>query len=243
VVSDDIDKIRWIGDWSILLAGAVTRADELVGEFYREFESAQGTHEKLYDFRERVKLPVHRQERKIIEEYVQLSLGISYDQFLAGGKDWFPESVYFETYNGIRQLTLDAEVILARCMDDTTTLIRVDRLGTVHWESNFAVIGSGATIASGALCQREYDPNMDLMECLYRVYEAKRLGQASPGVGETTKIEILTPGKRQYISTRGYNYLEKKFEDLGPSPKIPKIRFSERYVEPAETFDNVSGPI
>jgi hypothetical protein len=114
VVTIEIDKIRWIGDWSVLLAGDVTRADELVGEYEREFATSPFVG-PVYDLIERFKKPAQRQKRKLIEEHVALSLGISYGDFLNYGKQWFTDTIYYETYNEIRRLSLDADLILCSC--------------------------------------------------------------------------------------------------------------------------------
>lgn len=63
MVTVEIDKIRWLGDWSVLIAGSVTRADELVGEYEREFSGAPFTG-PVYDLIERAKKPAQRQKKK-----------------------------------------------------------------------------------------------------------------------------------------------------------------------------------
>lgn len=52
------------------------------------------------------------------------------------------------------------------------------------------------------LCQREWEDEkedvVDLHDCLYRMYEAKRSAQKNRHVGELTAFEVLTPGGKRF---------------------------------------------
>lgn len=109
----------------------------------------------------------------------------------------------------------------------------MDGYGNVHWDDDFSLIGSGSVIAKGAMCQRDYDNTMPLMECLYRIYEAKRLAEIDPHVGQPSKFEIMLPTGRFDISDECFKYLNDKFRTFGPKPKIRDLEYKQEFLEPA----------
>jgi hypothetical protein len=52
---------------------------------------------------------------------------------------------------------------------------------------------------------------------LYSVYEAKKFAEGAPTVGKTTSLSVLhKDGRHEILSGAGREYLNQKFEELGP---------------------------
>ncbi len=93
------------------------------------------------------------------------------------------------------------------------------------WECDgFAAIGSGETIAEAALFQRGIVETLPLPHVAYAVYEAKRLGEITPGVGISTSMTVvdLTEDEQEHLRWRhvgreGLEFLESQLrERFGP---------------------------
>jgi 20S proteasome alpha/beta subunit len=155
-----------------------------------------------------------------------------------------------EVYDAIRNLNLQADVIIA-VFSDESVILRLDRFGSVHWESNYSVIGEGADIALAFLCQQPWDlggssnpptsgPStaMTLMQCLYRVYEAKKAAEKNRSVGEATAFSVLIRGKGRFeISTTCRDKLYNAFKRKN---RVPKLKFDASFLEPEKDADKSS---
>lgn len=144
-----------------------------------------------------------------------------------------------DIWNQINNIDLDADVIICGISNDEPVIIRLDRFGKTHWETNYSVIGTGADIALSFLCQREWSGDdelignnpggLQLMECLYRLYEAKRAAQANRHVGMSTAFQILLEnGKRLDITKSTFERFKEIYEQRLALPKFP---FSSDMVE------------
>jgi hypothetical protein len=80
---------------------------------------------------------------------------------------------------------------------------------------SFAVIGSGANIATVILNCRDYHSLESFEHALYLVYEAKRLSEKADGVGPGTVLMWMGQGHIGAVSDAGLQYLEDLFEHTG----------------------------
>jgi len=128
-------------------------------------------------------------------------------------------------------------LIIAGCVpgddgDPLTEIFRTDAWGNFYREENFSAIGSGAHVASAALFQREHDSSVKLMNALYNVFEAKRLGEISPGVGVSTTIDVmLSDGSVRAISDECFDTLEKFFRRYGPKQISKDFEFRAEFLD------------
>jgi hypothetical protein len=158
-----------------------------------------------------------------------MKLGISYEDFLKTAKRRFSEAQCVDELENIRQLGLGAEVIICGFHGDEPLTVKLDADGELHWETNYSVIGDGADIALAFLAQREYDTEMPLMECLLRVYEAKRAAEVNRHVGKLTTFEVLVQGRKRFdISDTCFKLLKRTVEKRHA---LPKLGFKGKYLE------------
>jgi hypothetical protein len=93
--------------------------------------------------------------------------------------------------------------------------------------------------------QRDHDSEKPLLETIYTVYEAKRLSEIVPGVGEATSIEVMEPSGKIWTWT---DALEEQcgdlFQKIGPKLKLTMKKSSELFEfrdEFLEPFDDDEG--
>jgi hypothetical protein len=111
-----------------------------------------------------------------------------------------------------------------------------------RFEANFAAIGSGAPAALISLYRREHTAtDVPLMKAVYNVFEAKLVGEVSPGVGDATSITVLFPdGQCWDLSAAGHKYVGERYDYFGPmrfTRKRPKLKapffeYRNEYFEP-----------
>ena len=79
------------------------------------------------------------------------------------------------------------------------------------------------------LCQNPYDEEMPLMECLARVYLAKRAAEKDPYVSEATSLQVLVRGAPSYdLSKECLDYLREKV----PPISVPVgLEFSASFLQ------------
>jgi hypothetical protein len=233
--AETTDKFRWVKDgWPSLIAGNVSKADELVESYERHLEKKNLTRLNVI---QELKTPLHQRKAELADEYVQRLLGISYREFLQNGKDQLPSEFFQQTLSAITGLGLECELIIAGCVQDDdddplTEIFRTDAWGNISREQNFSAIGSGAHVASAALFQREHDSSVKLMNALYNVFEAKRLGEISPGVGLSTTIDVLlSDGTVRAISDECFDALDKLFRRYGPRRISKDFEFQSEFLD------------
>lgn len=91
----------------------------------------------------------------------------------------------------IEGIGLEASMIIALFVEGFPFLFTVDPDGRVSDLGHFTAIGTGATIAYPALCQRQYNRTYTLDQAVYAVFEAKRLSEVEPSVGPDTHMFVM----------------------------------------------------
>jgi len=259
--SETSNKMRDLPNgWVALMAGTMSRAEELVAEYETHFRSMKQVADDSALFSE-MKTPARKQKEKLITEYIWQTMGVSYSDLVSPCKK-FPESIVEQRLNEVAQLKLGATIILAgfSATDQGEELRkRMPYLFVVDGESspedvvrveeNFTAIGTGSYVAIPAMHQREHDEERSLMETIYAVDEAKRLSQVVPGVGETTSITVMYPdGTLKKWSNALFHRLDSLYERLGPTLDIKKkdakefFEFKDEYLIPIDAEEEEEKP-
>lgn len=224
-------KFEWVkSKWPVLYAGDLSQAKNTIQTFFQCLAPVQLTSINIQD---EFQKPSQKQKRKLAEQYVQSQLGISYEEFLATGKERLPEDIFREMVSSIRRIKLGCELLIAGFLVEgqqyAPYLFVMDDSGDVKLEEHFAAIGSGMTIAEPALFQRQHRRFTSLGEAIYHVYEAHRLARIAPGVGEQFDLVIIAPPSSPTESLRllaltiqGESQLKRLYKKYGPK-KIPSI--------------------
>ncbi len=249
VGSDDVYKMRDVFGMSALLAGSETEADRLLVASESAIQKFCGStpspdSDLIMDelLRDLEKAAASR-KKKIIEHFVEINLGISYAELRATERSRLTD--YQEIiWRRIEELTLGADVIIGGFSDEAV-IVRLDRYGKAHWETNYSVIGEGADIALAFLCQQPWDfggssnpptfgtvKPMTLMQCLYRVYEAKKAAEKNRSVGESTALIVLIQGRGKFeVSDACRERMQWAFD---AKHRVPGLEFDSSFLEPQE---------
>lgn len=253
VGTDDAYKLREVGSASVLLAGGRTMADELLMSCREAItdviESAGGSPAPEDDLLvnqllQKLRGAAAARKHAIISHYVEMSTGMQHAELIK-----HPQEHYRDVWMEINNLNLGADILITSVGTATQPIIiRLDRWGETHWEYNYSAIGEGSRIARAMLCLQPWDglgwPNGEnptlpsLLQCLYRVYEAKRAAHiAHPSsVGEATGFQVLIGDEKFSLDPMFQERLDEVFnikhrvpsdkpEDaLAPILQLPKQR-------------------
>lgn len=172
--------------------------------------------------------PLIKLKHRLAESYVGRRLGISYAEVLGDTQKWA------EYLDQINKHPLRISLIIAGFIGRDPVLLETaytdgDELPRLEWVTHFAVIGSGAWVATPSLHMREQDRNAPLAKTLYQVYEAKRQAEIAPSVGKSvTRMFVIRPrGSTKMlavdvVTTEGMNELEQLYRQYGPKP-VPRL--------------------
>jgi hypothetical protein len=224
------DKLTFIKDgWLALLAGDGAAGDALVSVYQTELGDTTLTQANLLTELEK---PMHKRKQCLADSYTRQTLGMAYSEFLRYGKQKFPEDFFKEHISQIMKIRLDASLIICGFVDeydhvDKKTekwpwLVRVqddpwNPQNNLTIEADFTAIGSGADSALASLYRREQQSELSLMHTIYFLYEAKRLSEGVPGVGESISIDVLDQdGNVASLTDEGYDKCDELFRRFGP---------------------------
>ena len=122
-------------------------------------------------------------------------------------------------------------MIIAYADDTEPLIIRIESDGRPVWEECYSCTGSGYEIAMAYLCQKDYDERMPLMECLARVFMAKKMAQKNPYVGNESSFDILINGdgnsSRRVLTDDGWRYLR---ENASQKDNFHALVFNEEFL-------------
>ena len=184
--SETIYKYRKLSpSWAALYAGTVARADELVSLYVTHL---RGMDLDLHSAIEELRKPPQVLKRRLVEEYVQNTLAMSYDDFLSKGPS-LPASLYETIASEVSRLEIGCQLILIPVpAANIRFFFTVDVSGSVYQEQNFAAIGSGASNALAWLHFRNHSQFTNVNKTLFHVWEAKKFAENAPGVGKDTAM-------------------------------------------------------
>jgi len=259
------DKLTWIAQrrWAALKAGTISDADKLA-IVYRSLLSTIPMGLTKETVLPTLNTAFTHYRLMLINEYLCNSIGVEYYSLLSGVKRFsedesepveFPEQFVDAKLREVESLPYPCcQLIVAGFTGEGIPIVCIvneppaeGSSSRIRLESNFAAIGSGASAATMALYRRQHIGNdTGLMRAIYHVYEAKLLGEVSPGVGDSTSITILFQnGECWDLSSAGHDYMAERFEYFGPM-SIGKSR--RRKLEPpwfsvkSKYFENYEAP-
>jgi 20S proteasome alpha/beta subunit len=213
ITSADIEiKIAEIKElnWYAMFAGEVSKARELLYHYRSALQ--------LIDLRENTQQKFQEvawsYRKSLMEHYVRMQFGISYQEFLERGTD-LPAEVFASAIHDMGQIDFGCELILAGFVDSAPQLFHLDRYtGKVSPESHFLAIGTGGTNACSMLYYRNQNKQTGIDASIYHVYEAKRFGERAPGVGSSRVLFVLNPSGIKIFTDQ--KQLEALYNSLSP---------------------------
>jgi hypothetical protein len=260
--SETSDKLRTLPKgWVALMSDSMSRCEELIAQYETHFRELKEVADDKALFEE-MKKPAHKQKETLANDYLRQVLGISYADLVSPTKK-IPDDIVTHRLEEVAKIRLRATLILAGFVstqqgesgdakENHPYLFVVDdqpdHEDVVRVEENFAAIGSGAYAVIPALHQREHDEDKSLMETIYSVYEAKRLAEVVPGVGEDTSLHVMYPdGRMMTWSDSLWERCDWLFERLGPKLRIGEkkasqyFEFKDDFLEPFDDSGQASG--
>lgn len=229
--ADIASKSRLINyQWEIMMAGVFSLAVELTNIFEQQFRSTPAD-DLGVSVIERLRRPIDAFKARAAERFARSHYAVSREEFLVSGLSWMGDQLFREALNAMHEYILSEEKqiqLLIIGKDDDGFLAIYKYSSGELWECDgFAAIGSGETIAEAVLYQRRIEETSELSAVVYAVYEAKRLGEITPGVGQRTSVsvfdidEVAENGsylRGRHVTKPGLEFLERQFSMFGPRP-------------------------
>lgn len=254
--SETEDKLGFVKKgWPTLVAGTISRANELIN-VYAGYLKEHETEITEFNLIDHLRKPAHLQKEKLVDEYLRQTYSFDRAYFYGAGSTALPETFVSAVTDNISRIKLDGSLIIAGFSNETDLdsgavsprpfLAIVDEITDVsssqeyvRLEYEFAAIGSGQYTALSSLYRREQDSANSLRRTLYKVYEANRLSEKVPGVGERyIALYILhSDGHVEELTKEGYDYLSDIYDEFGPQ-KID----SKKLMDKKEFFQLLDSP-
>jgi hypothetical protein len=232
--SETEDKVGLIRrGWPVLVAGELDQSDDLVrvySEYFNRPSVAVNESNILVHFRR----PAAIQKRRLVDEYLLQSYAFDY-KYLRRNANTLPEAFVTQQMDAIARIRLKGALIIAGFVNETyfdtgTTdptpfLIVVDETSDANGtrdevvkQSQYAAIGGGAQAALSTLYRRKQSATDSLTRTLYVLYEANKLSEKIPGVGEEfVNLDVLYPnGELRRLSDDGYKKMIELYSKFGP---------------------------
>jgi hypothetical protein len=200
-------------NWAALIAGNVSRAEELLSLYTSNLPSEPIPDTELLD---ELRKPPQTFKRRLAEEYVQNMIGISYGEFLSTGRASLPASLFENIAYDVAKLDIACQLILIPVAPQSQNhLFIVDSDGSVSQDDNFCAVGTGANGATAWLHYRGQHKYNDLQTTCRHLIEAKKFCETAPGVGKKTHlIQIGDDNSMQYVSNE--TVFDKTWNQSGP---------------------------
>lgn len=219
VSSESGFKIRPLNSrWIALQAGVDPISDEVI-DIYRETPIGPDDPCAI----ESLRIIFRKWRKRLAEACIQDRHALSLDEFYRSGKTWLDQDVWAETQREVgRRYEIqkaDVQLILIGTVSGVLSIYSISH-GEVNECSQVAVTGTGYAVAEAALYWRmDHDSPRSLNQTLYSVYEAKKLSEMSPYVGEKSIIGIIRSANGILdIEPVPQSLLEKQFKRFGPKP-------------------------
>ncbi len=233
VKSEDVNKIRHVGDSTVLLAGNMSDARELLAECSPFIKSYQigGDEIAITRLKQNLTAAVRLRKRAAATAVLSAESGLTYDEVFNWSQAHPTDPTYVRAWQRIRELDLGAALIVGTFTDDEVAILTIEPDGRVVWSDHYAAVGTGSSVAAAFLTQRDYNDWMDLPECLYRLLEAKTAAEKNPHVGKETRVEMRTmtgshPVNAQYVEELSALIKTRREE-------IPDLKWDPKYLKSA----------
>jgi hypothetical protein len=202
-------------DFHGLIAGPISAARELAAYCGIELDAEMKRDKGVPDLLQALRNGVGVYKRALAGAYIRSRIGLSYDEFIKDGKAFLSEDVHREMRWEIKNQYSCAELIVAGFCP-WPVILKVSGDIVINCD-DFAVVGTGTTVAESSLLHRSQNMQNSIDLTIYQVYEAKRLAEKAPGVGKTTKLAVFRPARWvQFVLKAGFDELEEQFEKFGP---------------------------
>ncbi len=247
--SDEVYKLKRLSDkWVALVAGTLCRADELCLRLEYGLKKTPFTEENIVN---EIRKVFGDYKRSLADSFLRNKYGFSFDTLIDKGRDAFGESFVAECFSDIEKLSIPVELIVAGFVEAydydekevgmhpvLCSLSEANDGDPVVLEDEFSVIGAGANTARTMMFSRNQNAANSLLQTVYTVYEAKRISETVPGVGDSYSIDILhLDGSLHNLTEVGAKRLRQIFDRFGPRSIEEKrdakwFELDKRYFEP-----------
>jgi hypothetical protein len=176
----------------------------------------------------------HLVRKRQIENRFLRTYDMTMKQFLAKGKDTFPENHYLNIIYEIDRYNLGCQFLAAGFMSDGSPLpsfFTVTNPGEYVSQDTigYCAIGSGATNSISYLARRNQSVFETYERSLYKAIAAKHLAEKAPGVGPETLVIVQELGKRdRWLDKEQIEAVSKIWKeeeaDIGPRNLETRVR-------------------
>jgi hypothetical protein len=234
VGSEDAWKIREIGRNIALVSGSETPADRLLAlcdATIKGFGTITGGDDsELFVDAFLRDLEAHTETRKkaIVDHWVKFEYAFSIEDFIRDQRHFDPDMVR-QVWQRVRDTDLETDILICGFQDSNPVIVKLDRFGKAHWETNYSAIGSGSDIAYSFLSQHDWDEQPSLTQCAHYLLEAKTAAERNRHVGEYTYLQFLLPdGKRYELQSKTFDRLN---DTVNRRRKYKALTFSMEMLE------------
>jgi hypothetical protein len=165
---------------------------------------------------------------RIIEIEVLMPFGITRQDFVQKGREWFGETRFQEFVDQITRIDLGIELLVAGLDGYAEShLFSVSARGVVTPTAlRYHAIGSGAFAALGSLYQLAYFPSPEIDETVYRTCAAKFSAENVPSVGDSTYALIIEPMSGVWTLVSEIDHIRETWRKNGQPPFPAQARRS-----------------
>lgn len=206
-----LKKIVQITD-SIALcyAGSVPDGEDIIGKVQR---TVAGASRPTVEFvAEQVRAAYEQlKQRRVEETILRPWLGANFQQFQELIVKASASQILAQVMGMVSQHNMQTDMLVAGSDDSGHHLFIVTHPAIMfHMNTmGYATIGSGAMHAGISLSLNKHTASDTLERALYRVYEAKKAAEVSPGVGRLTDIAVIRDGKFAFVTAKTLEALAK----------------------------------
>ncbi len=227
--SDTARKEYGLGnDWHCLVSGSESEFLALVRLYRERFVNKANLTATTIDGS--MKWPLNQRKAELCDQYTWGRFAVSYLDFMKTGKDQLPPEVFYEAVQHIKNIELDADLIICGFINSAAEIYHTDRRGSAKAAADFATVGEGEYLASSVLLRRKQHNYASLEETLYNVFEAKKFAESVGSVGQKTSISIISEGGRwQQTSLELDDQLAAAYRKYGPKDLPRAIKFDGDY--------------
>lgn len=204
-----------------MFAGSTGRAKELA-LIYQGYLTQNTL--VVNDALKQLEQPLREFKERRASAYIGRTLGVTYDKFLNEGERWLGKKPFTEYLGAIKKHNPNVQMIIAGFIGNDPVLCEL-RDGELEWRTNFCLIGTGSYTAEPAMHARQHIFTTPKNQALYNVYEAKKIGESSPYVGQKTRMFVLSPPapgtskiRAEVVTEVGEKSLKKLLRKYGPRP-------------------------
>lgn len=234
--SETMYKHFALGPYVALVSGVVSESRKL-RSFYADYFKVNPIGDSLSESVRAQHLAdgFNLYKRQRIDNLVQQRIGLKYVEFLERSAQLDPIRRR-KISEAIEELPADVDILFASLMvgshAESGSFFDKAFIFRQWWDKiephgNFACIGDGRDAAEQSLHRRKQSPTTRLSTTLYHVYEAKKLSEQAPTVGEKTIVSVMatTPSSKALgildtatLTPSAMETLEEYYQRCGPQP-------------------------